>query len=86
MASNSTFGDQQIAGDILTSQKYATELYNKFALESKMKELHDDFMEILGQEHEIQMEIFKLMEEKDWYPIEMAESQKIEEAKKTFQQ
>jgi spore coat protein CotF len=85
MNNNSNFGDQQIAGDILTSQKYATELYNKFALEAKMKKLHDDFMEIFNQEHEIQTEIFELMEDKNWYPLEMAESQKIEKAKDTFQ-
>lgn len=85
MNDNSNFGDQQIAGDVLTSQKYVTELYNKFALEAKMKKLRDDFKEILNQEHEMQIEMFKLMEAKGWYPIETAESKKIEEAKETFQ-
>lgn len=80
----SSFGDQQIAGDVLTSQKYTTELYNKFALEAKKQELRNDFLKILNQEHEIQVEMFELMEEKGWYPIEMAEDKKIEDAINTF--
>ena len=85
MNENFDFKDQQIAGDILTSQKHATELYNQFAVEAKMPELHSDFMEMLNQEHQMQQEIFKLMEEKGWYPIEMAEAEKIEKTKKMFE-
>ncbi len=85
MNQNSDFKDQQIAGDVLTAQKYTTELYNRFALEAGMKKLHKDFTEILNQEHEIQVEMFELMEAKGWYPIEMAEQKKIQEAKSTFE-
>ncbi len=84
MEKNLPFKGQQIATDVLTSQKTTTELYNKFALESNMPNLHEDFMEILNQEHEMQMEIFELMKNKGWYPVEFAESKKIEEAQKTF--
>ena len=85
MDKSSSFKDQQIAGDVLSSQKSTTSLYNKFALEANMPKLHDDFMKILTQEHEMQNEMFELMKEKDWYPLEFAESKKIEEAKKTFE-
>ena len=83
--SHTTFGDQQIAGDVLTSQKFAIGLYNQFAMEARKPNLHEDFIDILNQEHAMQSEIFKLMEEKQWYPIEMAKSEKIEQAKKCFE-
>lgn len=85
MDTSSSFKDKQIATDVLSSQKSATSLYNTFALEANMPELHDDFMKILIQEHEMQNEMFELMKKKDWYPMEFAESKKIEEAKKTFE-
>ena len=85
MGQNSTFKDEQIAGDVLSSQKSTTKLYDKFAVESNMPQLHKDFMKILEQEHEMQIEMFELMKNKNWYPIELAENQKIEEARKTFE-
>lgn len=85
MGQNLTFKDEQIAADVLSSQKSTTKLYDKFALESNMPQLHKDFMKILEQEHEMQMEMFELMKSKEWYPIESAENQKIQEAKKTFE-
>ncbi len=85
MEKNLPFKDQQIAGDVLSSQKSTTELYNKFALESNMPKLREDFMKILNQEHEMQIEMFELMKNKGWYPLEFAESKKIQEAKKIFE-
>ena len=86
MPEQSKFEDQQVAGDVLTSQKFAIGLYNTFAMEATCPDLHKDFLELLKQEHEMQNEIFKLMEGKGWYPIEMAKAEKIEKAKKMFEQ
>lgn len=85
MEDHSSFKDQQIATDVINSQKMTTSLYNTFALESNTPQLHQDFLKILIQEHEIQHEMFELMKNKNWYPLELAESKKIEEAKTKFE-
>ena len=81
---NPTFGDREILDDILASQKQMTADYNTAAGECASGALHSEFMTLLGEEHQIQMEIFQEMQKRGWYPTPMAEEQKIQSAKQKF--
>ena len=81
---NPTFGDREILDDILASQKQMTADYNTAAGEWASGALHSEFMTLLGEEHQIQMEIFQEMQKRGWYPTEQAPQQKIDQTKEQF--
>ena len=81
---NPTFGDREILDDILASQKQMTADYNTAAGECASGALHSEFMSLLGEEHQIQMEIFQEMQKRGWYPTEQAPQQKIDQTKEQF--
>ena len=82
---NIPMNDQEIMTDVLVSQKHITGVYNTFANECKNKQLKDDMMCILNEEHTIQHNVFTEMEKRGWYAPPAAEQQKINEAKTKFQ-
>ncbi|BCN31018.1 spore coat protein [Anaeromicropila herbilytica] len=82
---NQTFTEKEILADALTSEKGATNNFNKFANECVHNDLKNTVMEILNQEHSIQQDVFNIMHEKGYYPTPDAEERKISEAKQKFQ-
>ena len=81
-----TFSDKDRITDALNSQKYVTDHYNTFANETASPELRSTVMQILTEEHDIQYDLFCEMTNRGWYPTEVAESQKVTEAKNKYQQ
>lgn len=81
---NPSFGDREIMDDMLASQKQMTADYNTAANECASNALQTEFMTLLGEEHQIQMEIFQEMQKRGWYPTEQAPQQKIQSAKEQF--
>ena len=81
---NPSFGDREIMDDLLASQKQMTADYNTAANECASSALQSEFMTLLGEEHQIQMEIFQEMQKRGWYPTEQAPRQKIEKAREQF--
>ena len=81
---NGNFGDREIMMDVLTSQKEITTLYNISANEGASNALKSEFMSILSDEHQIQMDIFNEMSKRGWYQTEQAPQQKIDQAKEQF--
>lgn len=81
---NPTFGDREIMEDLLSSQKQITAEYNTAANDCASSGLQSEFMTLLGEEHQIQMELFQEMQKRGWYPTEAAPQQKIAEAKEQF--
>lgn len=81
---NPSFGDREIMDDVLASQKQMTADYNTAANECASSALQSEFMTLLGEEHQIQMEIFQEMQKRGWYPTEQAPQQKIEKAREQF--
>lgn len=82
---SANFGDREIMDDLLSSQKNVTGLYNTAANECANNALRNEFMTILGEEHNIQMELFTEMNKRGWYPVEQAEQKKIQQARDQFQ-
>ena len=71
--------------DILASQKQITADYNTAANECASGALQSEFMTLLGEEHQIQMEIFQEMQKRGWYATEPADQNKVNQAKQKFQ-
>ena len=76
--------DKELMDDMLTAQKHTTQNYSLFANECSTKEIRNDIMSLLKEEHEIQAELFDEMSSRGWYSPETAEMQKIENAKQKF--
>ena len=81
-----SFSYKDILKDALNAQKYISDHYNNFANASASPELRNTVMQILTDEHDIQFELFREMSSRGWYPTEVADAQKVTEAKNKYQQ
>ena len=77
--------EKEMLSDVLSSQKQVTENYNTFANECAGKQLREDAMTLLREEHDIQFDIFEEMHSRGWYMTPAAEQQKINTAKTKFE-
>jgi spore coat protein CotF len=77
--------EQQILSDSLISQKHITDSYNTYAGECVNEQLRTTMLNILGDEHKIQADIFNNMQSHGWYQVDAAEQQKIQKARQKFQ-
>lgn len=78
------FGDREMLDDILASQKQITADYNTAANECASSALQSEFMTLLGEEHQIQMDIFQEMHKRGWYPTEQAPQNKVAQTREQF--
>jgi len=78
------FGDEQMFGDILSSQKFITGGYNTAANEASEPGVKSTMMSLLEDEHNIGHEIFLDMKSRGWYQTEAAEQAKINQTKQNF--
>lgn len=81
-----TMGDKEMLQDSLLSQKLITNNYNLFAGECVNPQLRGAMMNILGDEHQIQNDIFSNMQQNGWYPTEPADQNKVQQARQKFSQ
>lgn len=78
------YSKKEILTDALTAEKSVTGVYNTFANECACPELKQTLLNILGEEHDIQFDVFNSMQTEGFYPTTPAEQQKIDKAKQTF--
>ncbi len=78
------FDDKEMITDALSSQKFITGTYNSFANECADDSLKSEFMNILQDEHSIQHQLFKEMQNRGWYPTQQADPNQIQQAKTKF--
>lgn len=81
---NPSFGDREIMDDLLASQKQITAEYNTAANECASSALQTEFMTLLGEEHQIQMELFQEMQKRGWQTVQKAGEQEITAARERF--
>ena len=79
-----SFCDQDMLTDLLASQKFITDGYNTFANECATPAVKADFVNILGEEHQLQNQVFTEMQKRGWYPVEAADQSKISQAKQKY--
>lgn len=78
------YSKKEILADALSAEKATTGVYNTMANECKCPELKNTLLNILGQEHNIQFDVFNTMQSEGFYPTPEAQQQKIDEAKQTY--
>ncbi len=76
--------EQEKLTDLLSSQKFLTGMYNSYCCESATPAVRSALSSILEDEHRIQEEIFREMNNRGFYPLEKAEDNKVESAKQKF--
>ena len=76
--------EREIMENQLLLVKGACDLYMHGAIESSTCEVHTAFKDALNESLNIQNKIYNLMVERGWYTVEMAEQQKIDQAKNKF--
>jgi len=77
--------DMEIMTDLLTSQKTITENYNNYANECASKELKNSFLNILQEEHQIQADVFQVMNQRGWYKTQPADQNQLSTTKQKFE-
>lgn len=83
---NQNYTDKEVLGDGLDAQKGATNLFNTFSNECVHDDVRNTLLDILNEEHKMQVDVFNMMHERGFYPTPSAEAQKVEEVKHTFSQ
>lgn len=78
--------EKEMLNDLLASQKQITASYNTFAGECVNPSLRNAFLNILGDEHQIQADIFSNLQANGWYQPEQAEQQKIQQTQQKLSQ
>ncbi len=78
------YSDQEMMGDILSTQKFMTGGYNATANEASEPSVKTAFMSILEDEHQIQHDVFQEMKGRGWYQTETAPQDKVNQIKQKF--
>ena len=82
---NKCYGDKEIITDSLMSQKDITGIYNTFANECASEKLRETIMELLEDEHSIQMDIYEEMSKRGWYPVTAATQEEVTQVLNKFE-
>lgn len=80
------FDEKQKMTDLLSSEKYMTEVYNTYCCECATPSVKNCLCSLLQDEHRVQDEIFCEMSTRGWYKVEKADDSKIFSAKEQFGQ
>lgn len=78
--------DRQRLYDSIASQKFITSNYNTFASECVNSNLREDFLNILGEEHRIQADLFSEAQTRGWYQVSASQPQQITQARQKIEQ
>ncbi|MGI5841876.1 MAG: spore coat protein [Christensenellales bacterium] len=77
---------QEILQDLLNCEKFMLTMYKQFTIEASNKTLKSLLIENMEEVFALQYKIFKLMNDRNFYPTEEAESKKIQQAIKTLRE
>ena len=78
------YQDKDRMMDALSSQKFLSGVYNESLNEAYHTPVKNCLSNLLDDVHRTQEELFALMTERGWYPVEDAETQKVEQARLKF--
>lgn len=78
------FKDRDRMMDALSSQKFLSGIYNESLNEAYHAPVKNCFSGLLDDVHRTQEDLFSVMNERGWYPVEAAEDQKVTAAKQKF--
>lgn len=78
------YTEKEILADGLSAQKSATALFNMSANECVHDAVRKTCLDILEEEHKLQVEVFEMMHQRGFYQTPLAEEKKVENAKQKF--
>jgi len=76
--------DKEMLTDTLQSQKFIESNYNTYANECANKQLKDEFMNILREEHDMSYTVFQEMNQRGWYQTKVADANEVTQAKNKY--
>ena len=76
--------DKERIKELLMTEKHLTGSYNSFANETSSKNLHQDLLTILNDEHELEFRLFEEMQKRGWYSVEFADQNAIDKTKQNY--
>lgn len=79
------FGDQEMFSDALYLQKYTTDTYNQFINTATTQSIYSDALNLLCEEHQIQLDIFNEMNKRGWCNDISANKEKAKQVKTKYQ-
>ena len=77
---------QEILQDLLCCEKYMLEMYKQYTIEASNEKLKELCIQNMKDTFALQFDIFEKMKERNFYPVENAESKKVEMAIKTIKE
>jgi len=77
--------DQEILGDMLSSQKTVTSHFNMVANECSDQNLKTDILNILRDEQNMQSSVFNEMHKRGWYQPAPAQQPMIDQARTKYE-
>lgn len=77
---------QEILQDLLICEKFMLGMYKQFTIEASNQPLKTLLIENMKKSFDFQFKIFKLMNERNFYPTEQAETKKVTTAIKTLKE
>ncbi len=78
--------DQVLSWDCLKDQKFLTSTYAQMSTEIANNSLLQDYVKICQDEIRGNFDIFNMMNQMGWYPLQMADSQEINQARNQLTQ
>lgn len=78
------YQDKDRMMDALSSEKFLSGIYNESLNEAYHTPVKSCFSGLLEDVHRTQEELFALMNERGWYPVEDAQEQKVAQARMKF--
>ncbi|MBO7176643.1 MAG: spore coat protein [Clostridia bacterium] len=83
-AKQAAYCDRDRMTDALSSEKFLSGIYNEALNEGYHAPVKNCFCTLVDDVHRTGEELFSVMNERGWYPVEAAEAQKISAAKMKF--
>lgn len=75
-----------IMDEILSCEKHMSSLYNTAANEASSNSVRKDFLNILNDVHQIQKDVFTIMQRRGLYQPQVAENREIAQAQQKYNQ
>ncbi len=76
--------DRDRINDMLATEKYMTDGYDKALNEASHAALYDDILSIYTETQNCQRELFNLMFQKGWYKMDAATGQQLQQSYQQF--
>jgi spore coat protein CotF len=76
--------DKDKVNDLLMTQKHLADSYNTFANETTTKNLQQDLLSILNDEHDLEFKLCEEMQKRGWHTVEYVNQSDIDKVTQSY--